>query len=264
MKFKMAQDSTDSKNQGGKKKSTKKVEPDKKASAKKAVSAKKVVSKKKASTATKKASSASKKSPASIKETVSGKVTTAKKGVVKKESAAQEVTKKEVGNKEIVAKEIETKKQAEFGKKTKGTVVSADLKDVKKYDRDKKWKDVNRTTFLKPSDVVKKWVILDAAGKSLGRVAALAASMLRGKHKVDFTPNVDCGDSVIIINCKDVVLTGKKLEQKVRYRHSGWIGGIKEIRYSELMKKNPQKAMTMAVVGMLPHNSLGAKMANCG
>lgn len=92
-------------------------------------------------------------------------------------------------------------------------------------------------------------------------MAAKAASLLRGKHKVDFTPNVDCGDNVIIINCKDMILTGKKLEQKVRYRHSGWIGGLKTIKYSELMKKNPQMAMELAVKGMLPHNSLGAKMA---
>lgn len=117
------------------------------------------------------------------------------------------------------------------------------------------------TTMAKPESVERKWFVIDAAGKPLGRVASKAASMLRGKHKVDFTPHVDCGDHIIIINCKDAVLTGKKLDQKIHYWHTGWIGGIKQIKYSELMKENPQKAMTMAVTGMLPHNSLGRKMA---
>ena len=103
------------------------------------------------------------------------------------------------------------------------------------------------TTMAKPETVERKWFVIDAAGKPLGRVAAKAASMLRGKHKVIFTPHVDCGDHIIIINCKDAVLTGKKLGQKVHYWHTGWIGGI--------------KAMTLAVEGMLPHNSLGRKMA---
>lgn len=115
--------------------------------------------------------------------------------------------------------------------------------------------------MAKPESVERKWFVIDAAGKPLGRVASKAASMLRGKHKVDFTPHVDCGDHIIIINCKDAVLTGKKLDQKIHYWHTGWIGGIKQIKYSELMKENPQKAMTMAVTGMLPHNSLGRKMA---
>lgn len=265
MKFKMAQESKDSKNQAGTKKAAKKVEPEKKTSAKKVASESKVASEKKTSTAAKKTASASKKPATVKKETASEKGATAKKGVAKKDSAAKKVTKKETENREAEVKKVETKKQSEVESKVeksaKKAVVSSDVKDAKKDNKEKKWKDVNRTTFLKPAEVVKKWIILDAAGKPLGRVAALAASMLRGKHKVDFTPNVDCGDSVIIINCKDVVLTGKKLEQKVRYHHSGWIGGIKETKYSELMKKNPQKAMTMAVVGMLPHNSLGAKMA---
>ncbi len=117
------------------------------------------------------------------------------------------------------------------------------------------------TTMAKPESVERKWFVIDAAGKPLGRVASKAASMLRGKHKVNFTPHVDCGDHIIIINCKDAVLTGKKLDQKIHYWHTGWIGGIKQIKYSELMKENPQKAMTMAVTGMLPHNSLGRKMA---
>ena len=117
------------------------------------------------------------------------------------------------------------------------------------------------TMMAKPETVQRKWFVIDAAGKPLGRVAAKAASMLRGKHKVWFTPHVDCGDHIIVINCKDAVLTGKKLDQKVHYWHTGWIGGIKEIKYSKLMKTSPTRAMTLAVEGMLPKNSLGRKMA---
>ena len=115
--------------------------------------------------------------------------------------------------------------------------------------------------MIKPAEVVRKWFILNAEGKPLGGVAARAALMLRGKHKTCFTPNVDCGDNIIIINCEKAILTGKKLQNKVAYRHTGWIGGIRETKYSDLMKKAPQKAMFMAVKGMLPHNSLGARMA---
>ncbi len=117
------------------------------------------------------------------------------------------------------------------------------------------------TTMAKPAEIVRKWYVIDAAGKPLGRVAAKAASILRGKHKPIFTPHVDCGDHVIIINCKDAVLTGNKLHDKTHYWHTGWIGGIKEIKYDKLMKENPEKAMTYAVTGMLPHNRLGRKMA---
>ena len=139
---------------------------------------------------------------------------------------------------------------------------SSSVKNVKKEQKDKsKNVDWNKTSFLKHGEVNRRWFILDASGKSLGRVAALAASMLRGKHKVNFTPNVDCGDSIIIVNCKDAVLTGKKLQQKVRYHHSGWMGGLKAAKYDVLMKKCPQKAMSWAVNGMLPHNKLGARMA---
>lgn len=104
----------------------------------------------------------------------------------------------------------------------------------------------------------RKWYILDAAGKPLGRVAAKAASMLRGKHKPTFMPHVDCGDHVIIINADKAVLTGNKLEQKSRYYHTGWIGHLKELKYKDLMKNNPEKAFTLAIKGMLPSNTIGA------
>lgn len=114
------------------------------------------------------------------------------------------------------------------------------------------------STFIpKASEINRSWYIIDAAGKPLGRVAAQAASLLRGKHKAFFTPNVDCGDHVIIINAAEAVLTGNKLNQKVYYHHSGWVGGLKETKYSALMKHNPEKAMMLAVKGMLPDNSLG-------
>lgn len=113
------------------------------------------------------------------------------------------------------------------------------------------------TYMAKAGEVARKWYVLDAAGKPLGRVAVKAATLLRGKHKPEFTPHVDCGDHVIIINCSKAVLTGNKINQKVWYRHSGWVGGLKEVKYSTLMAQRPEKAMELAVNGMIPSNTLG-------
>ncbi|MGN0499351.1 MAG: 50S ribosomal protein L13 [Acutalibacteraceae bacterium] len=114
------------------------------------------------------------------------------------------------------------------------------------------------STFMeKKQNVERKWYVIDAAGKPLGRVAAQAAVLLRGKHKPTFTPHVDCGDHVIIINCADAVLTGKKLNQKYYYRHTGYIGHLKATRYDTLMAANPTKAMELAVKGMVPSNTIG-------
>ena len=114
------------------------------------------------------------------------------------------------------------------------------------------------STFMaKAGQVDRKWYVIDATGKSLGRVAAEAAVLLRGKHKVTFTPHVDCGDHVIIINCKDTVLTGSKLEKKYYYRHTGYIGNMKAVRYDTLMRTKPEKAMELAVTGMIPSNTIG-------
>lgn len=110
------------------------------------------------------------------------------------------------------------------------------------------------TTMVRKEDVVRKWYVLDAAGKPLGKTAALAADLLRGKRKPDYTPHVDCGDFVIVINCKDAVLTGNKLTQKYYRTHSGFAGGLKETRYDTLMAKRPELAMTLAVKGMLAKN----------
>ena len=115
------------------------------------------------------------------------------------------------------------------------------------------------TTMPKAGEVERKWYVIDAAGKPLGRVAAQAAVLLRGKHKVTFAPHVDCGDHVIIINAKDAVLTGKKLDQKYYRRHSAWIGGLKEVQYKTLMANNPEKAMLLAVKGMIPDTTIGRK-----
>ena len=116
------------------------------------------------------------------------------------------------------------------------------------------------STFMaNKGNIVRKWYILDAAGKPLGKTAAAAAVLLRGKHKPEYTPHADCGDYVVIVNAEKAVLTGKKLEQKYYRRHSGWVGGLKEIRYDHLMRENPEKAMMLAVKGMLPDNTLGRK-----
>ena len=115
------------------------------------------------------------------------------------------------------------------------------------------------TYMAKVETVDRKWYVLDAAGKPLGRVAVTAANILRGKHRPEFTPHVDCGEFVIIINADKAVLTGKKLEQKYYRRHTGYIGGLKEVQYKTLMATKPELAMELAVKGMLPHNTLGAK-----
>lgn len=117
------------------------------------------------------------------------------------------------------------------------------------------------STYLqKPAEVVRNWYVLDATGKSLGRVAAEAASLLRGKHKVTYTPSVDGGDHVIVINAEKAVLTGNKLTQKKYYRHSGWVGGLKEIRYDRLMEERPELAMELAVKRMIPNTPQGRRM----
>ena len=119
----------------------------------------------------------------------------------------------------------------------------------------------NIELIVKKDEIERKWYIIDAANKPLGRVAAEAAKLLRGKHKPTYTPNMDAGDHVIIINCSEVVLTGHKLTQKIYRHHSSYIGGMKEIQAKDMLANNPEKMMTLAVTGMLPHNSLGRQMA---
>ena len=116
------------------------------------------------------------------------------------------------------------------------------------------------STFMaKPAEIQRKWYIIDAAGKPLGRTAVRVADLLRGKGKPEFTPHVDCGDHVVVINAEKAVLTGKKLENKYYRRHTGFIGGLKEVKYSTLMSTRPELAMELAVKGMLPKNTLGRK-----
>ena len=118
------------------------------------------------------------------------------------------------------------------------------------------------STFMAKAETVeRKWYVLDAAGKPLGRTAATAAMLLRGKHKAEFTPHVDCGDFVIVINADKAVLTGKKLTQKYYRHHTGWVGGLKEVQYKTLMAEKPEFAMQLAVKGMLPKNSIGRQTA---
>ncbi|MCL2545872.1 MAG: 50S ribosomal protein L13 [Oscillospiraceae bacterium] len=115
------------------------------------------------------------------------------------------------------------------------------------------------TTMARKENVTREWLILDAAGVSLGHTAAKAATLLRGKHKPEYTPHVDVGDFVIIINASQAVLTGKKPEQKIYYRHSGYVGGLKATKYRLLMEKNSPLAMRLAVKGMMPRNALSHK-----
>ncbi|AQS57997.1 50S ribosomal protein L13 [Desulforamulus ferrireducens] len=119
-----------------------------------------------------------------------------------------------------------------------------------------------KTTFMaKPADIQRKWFVIDAAGKPLGRVATEAARILRGKHTPMYTPHVDTGDHVIVINAAKVVLTGKKLDQKMYTRHSGYPGGLKQIPYRKMMEKRSELIVEKAIKGMLPHNRLGEQQA---
>ena len=113
------------------------------------------------------------------------------------------------------------------------------------------------TYMPKAGDITRKWYVIDAEGKPLGKVAAAAATLLRGKHKPTFAPHADCGDNVVIINAAKVVLTGKKLEQKMYYRHTGYIGNLKEVKYSTLMKTKPEFVVEKAVKGMVPDTVIG-------
>ena len=117
------------------------------------------------------------------------------------------------------------------------------------------------STFMaNKGNIERKWYILDAAGKPLGKTAALAATLLRGKHKPEYTPHADCGDYVIVINAEKAVLTGKKLDQKVYYSHSDYVGGMKEATLREMMAKKPERVIELAVKGMLPKGPLGRSM----
>ncbi len=114
------------------------------------------------------------------------------------------------------------------------------------------------STFMQKKEaVVRKWYVIDAAGKPMGRTAVVVADLLRGKNAPEFTPHVDCGNFVIVVNADKAVLTGKKLEQKYYQRHSGYIGGLKSVQYKKIMAEKPEFAMETAVKGMLPKNSLG-------
>ena len=116
------------------------------------------------------------------------------------------------------------------------------------------------STFMaQPNAIERKWYVIDAANKPLGRTAAAAATILRGKHRATFTPHVDCGEFVIVINADKAILTGNKLNDKYYRHHSGYIGGLKSVQYKTLMAEKPEMAMELAIKGMLPKNSIGAK-----
>ncbi|PWM44004.1 MAG: 50S ribosomal protein L13 [Clostridiales bacterium] len=113
------------------------------------------------------------------------------------------------------------------------------------------------TFMANASNIERKWYIVDAADKPMGRVATEVAKLLRGKIKATYTPHVDCGDFVIVINAEKSILTGNKLDQKMYRHHTGWVGGLKEVKYSTLMQKNPEFAFELAVKGMIPNNVIG-------
>ena len=117
-----------------------------------------------------------------------------------------------------------------------------------------------KTYMQKPAEVVRNWYVVDATDVPLGRLAAQVAAVLRGKNKAEFTPYTDCGDYVIVLNSDKVVLTGKKLDQKYYRYHTGYVGGLKEIKYDRMLREKSVKAIEVAVKGMLPKNSLGRKM----
>ncbi len=114
------------------------------------------------------------------------------------------------------------------------------------------------STFMQKNEtVVRKWYVIDAAGKPMGKTAVAAADLLRGKNDPTFTPHVDCGNFVIVINADKAVLTGRKMEQKYYYHHSGYIGGMKAVQAKTMMATHPERAMELAIKGMLPHNIIG-------
>lgn len=114
------------------------------------------------------------------------------------------------------------------------------------------------TTMAKKEAIVRGWYVIDAAGKTLGNVAVAAATVLNGKHRPEYTPHVDCGECVVVINAEKIVLTGKKLDQKMHYHHTGYVGGLKSVKYRTLMATKPEMAVELAVKGMLPKNKIGA------
>ncbi|MCK4436880.1 50S ribosomal protein L13 [bacterium] len=117
-----------------------------------------------------------------------------------------------------------------------------------------------RTFTPKAAEIERKWFMVDARGKRLGRLASEVARILRGKHKAIYAPHLDTGDHVVIINANDIVVTGKKAKEKTYYRHSGYAGGLKSVKFETLFKKNPEKVLRKAVRGMLPKNTLGRAM----
>ena len=117
-----------------------------------------------------------------------------------------------------------------------------------------------KTCLPKVKDIQKKWYVVDAAGKTLGRLASQIAAILRGKHKPTYTPHMDMGDNVIVVNAEKIQVTGRKFNQKMYYRHSGYPGGIKETSFSDMIKSKPERVIIIAVKGMLPHNRLGRKI----
>jgi large subunit ribosomal protein L13 len=120
---------------------------------------------------------------------------------------------------------------------------------------------MNKTHVTKPAEVKRQWFVVDAEGQTLGRLASEIAKIIKGKHKPIYSPSVDCGDYVIVINAEKIKVTGRRLDQKKYYRHSGYMGGLTEISLRDQLERYPTRVLDSAVRGMLPKNSLGRKMA---
>jgi large subunit ribosomal protein L13 len=124
----------------------------------------------------------------------------------------------------------------------------------------RRWRNEMKTYVTKPAEVERAWYVVDAEGQTLGRLASSLATILRGKHKPIYNPAVDCGDFVIVLNADKITVTGRRLEQKKYYRHSLYMGGLKEISLRDQLQKHPERVIEAAVRGMLPKNALGRKM----
>ncbi len=117
-----------------------------------------------------------------------------------------------------------------------------------------------KTYVTKPAEVERRWYVVDAEGKTLGRLSSQVATILRGKHKPIYSPSVDCGDFVVVVNADKIAVTGRRMEQKMYYRHSGYPGGLRELTLRQQLEKHPTRPIELAVKGMLPKNRLGRKM----
>jgi large subunit ribosomal protein L13 len=169
--------------------------------------------------------------------------------------------KKVLDTPDIVYYNGEAVTSARIGKPLPRKTENVPLYGVRNYCSERNEGGLPMKTFMaSPATIDRKWYVVDAEGQTLGRLASEVAKVLRGKNKPIYTPHVDCGDNVIIVNAEKIVVTGKKLDQKIYYHHSGWVGGMKETTLREMLQKKPEQVVELAVKGMLPKGPLGREM----